>query len=185
MPTSMVTAETGSKQYISSSEEPDVRRVPPWSPDGRRILFYSQRTPNGDLSVMNADGSSPRNLTRNVAHDGGGSRGRRTDGRSRSTATEPAAATSSSSARMAPASASSRPARPNDSNPSWAAGRTQDRIHERARRQRRDYVMDANGGARVEHLEQPCIRRSRDLVAGRLLDRFHAPRQGPRCRLCS
>ena len=34
------------------------------------VLFYSQP---GDVWVMNADGSGQRNLTRNPAHDGGGS----------------------------------------------------------------------------------------------------------------
>ena len=39
----------------------------PWSPDGRRMLFYSQRSPMGDVWVMNANGSGQRNLTRNPA----------------------------------------------------------------------------------------------------------------------
>src|SRR5262249_58184143 len=61
---------------------PGVRRPPhsrkyaspsAGSPDRRRLLFYSQRTPSGDVWVMNADGSGQRNLTRSPAHDGGGS----------------------------------------------------------------------------------------------------------------
>ena len=43
------------------------------SPNGRKILFYSQRLPYGDVWVMNADGSGQRNLSRNAAHDSGGS----------------------------------------------------------------------------------------------------------------
>ena len=46
---------------------------PAWSPDGRRIAFYSQRTPGGDVFVVNTDGSGLRNVTRNAAHDGLGS----------------------------------------------------------------------------------------------------------------
>src|SRR5262245_44999063 len=44
-----------------------------WSPDRRKIAFYSQRSAKGDVWVMNADGSVPRNLTRNPAHDSLGS----------------------------------------------------------------------------------------------------------------
>jgi Tol biopolymer transport system component len=44
-----------------------------WSPDRRKIAFYSQRSAKGDVWVMNADGSVPRNLTSNLAHDSLGS----------------------------------------------------------------------------------------------------------------
>ena len=50
---------------------------PAWSPDGRKIAFQSkrgfvvgQRMGNGEIYVMNADGSGKRNLTRNPAQDG-------------------------------------------------------------------------------------------------------------------
>ncbi|MGC1120749.1 MAG: hypothetical protein WBA22_06610 [Candidatus Methanofastidiosia archaeon] len=42
---------------------------PSWSPDGEKILFVSDREGNFDIYVMNADGSSPQNLTRNSAWD--------------------------------------------------------------------------------------------------------------------
>jgi Tol biopolymer transport system component len=44
-----------------------------WSPNGRKIAFYSQRSPRGDVYVMNPDGSATRNLTGNLAHDSLGS----------------------------------------------------------------------------------------------------------------
>ena len=34
-----------------------------WSPDGRRILFVSDRGGNSEIYVMNADGSGKRKLT--------------------------------------------------------------------------------------------------------------------------
>jgi Tol biopolymer transport system component len=40
-----------------------------WSPDGRQILFDTTRDGNREVYVMNADGSKPRNLTRNPAED--------------------------------------------------------------------------------------------------------------------
>ena len=55
------------------THDPKFDGFPHWSPDGRKISFYSQRSPSGDVFVMNADGSGQRNLTRNAAHDGGGS----------------------------------------------------------------------------------------------------------------
>jgi Tol biopolymer transport system component len=51
---------------------------PAWSPDGRKIAFssngrariYGGNGRNGEIYVMNADGSGKRNLTRNPAQDG-------------------------------------------------------------------------------------------------------------------
>jgi len=42
---------------------------PVWSPDGRRLLFVSDRDGNREVYVMSADGSSQLNLTRDPAED--------------------------------------------------------------------------------------------------------------------
>jgi len=44
-------------------------KFPTWSPDGRRIAFWSNRTGNKQIWVMNADGSHQRNLSRNGYND--------------------------------------------------------------------------------------------------------------------
>ena len=43
--------------------------LPSWSPDGRKIVFVSDRDGNFEIYVMNADGSGQHNLTRNPAVD--------------------------------------------------------------------------------------------------------------------
>jgi Tol biopolymer transport system component len=43
--------------------------APHWSPDGRRIVFFSHRDGNAEIYVMNADGSGQRNLTRTDGND--------------------------------------------------------------------------------------------------------------------
>ncbi len=45
--------------------------VPSYSPDGRHIAFTSYRDGNGEIYVMNADGSGQTRLTDNSATDGG------------------------------------------------------------------------------------------------------------------
>jgi len=73
--------EGDSEIYVMDAVGTDVRRLThspkydapgPLSPDGLRMLFYSQRSTGGDVWVMNADGSRQSNLTRNAAHDGSG-----------------------------------------------------------------------------------------------------------------
>ena len=43
---------------------------PVWSPDGTQIAFTSTRDDNGDIFVMNADGTNPLNITNHPAGDG-------------------------------------------------------------------------------------------------------------------
>ena len=42
---------------------------PSWSPDGKRIVFVSNREGNGEIYVMDADGGNQQNLTNNLSSD--------------------------------------------------------------------------------------------------------------------
>jgi len=44
-------------------------QVPNWSPDGSKILYFSDQTGNNEIFVMNSDGSNQRQLTDNKADD--------------------------------------------------------------------------------------------------------------------
>jgi TolB protein len=44
-------------------------REPIWSPDGNKIVFFSYRSGNADIWIMNADGSYPVNLTNHDSAD--------------------------------------------------------------------------------------------------------------------
>ena len=43
--------------------------TPSWSPDGKRIAYVRLHGGSSDVYLMNADGSHPRNLTRNARED--------------------------------------------------------------------------------------------------------------------
>ena len=81
VPASVVDPLKGNQPYDQADgDEPmDLREGKPvyiWpvsSPDGKRIVFVSNRDGNTELYVMDADGSNPVNLTRNRADDGNGS----------------------------------------------------------------------------------------------------------------
>jgi Tol biopolymer transport system component len=52
----------GSNQTrLTTHPEQDVS--PAWSPDATKILFFSFRTGNWEIFLMNSDGSDPINLT--------------------------------------------------------------------------------------------------------------------------
>jgi TolB protein len=67
--------------YVMNADGSDVIRLsdaasgggdcfPRWSPDGTDIAFTSDRSGNRDIWLMGADGSDPRQLTRDTANDG-------------------------------------------------------------------------------------------------------------------
>ncbi len=74
---SVVDPLKGNQPYDSAEgDQPmDLREGKPvyiWpvsSPDGRRIVFVSNRDGNTELYVMNADGSNPRRLSDNAERD--------------------------------------------------------------------------------------------------------------------
>jgi TolB protein len=48
----------------------DFKFAPAWSPDGKRIVFDSDRAGNSEIYVMHVDGSKVRRLTGDPADDG-------------------------------------------------------------------------------------------------------------------
>jgi hypothetical protein len=59
--------EQGRERRLTFDASPDL--MPAWSPDGTRIAFESFRDGNGEIYVMDADGSNLINLTGNPADD--------------------------------------------------------------------------------------------------------------------
>ena len=51
------------------TNHPQGDGLPAWSPDGRRIVFTSDRDGNWDIYVMNADGSNMTRLTNHPQAD--------------------------------------------------------------------------------------------------------------------
>jgi Tol biopolymer transport system component len=49
---------------------PPADGSPSWSPDGTKIVFYSERDGNSEIYVMQADGSHPTRLTHTAASEG-------------------------------------------------------------------------------------------------------------------
>jgi TolB protein len=58
----------GSKVHrLTWSPGLDIR--PSWSPDGKRIVFTSNRDGNYEIYMMNADGTGLRRITNNLEKD--------------------------------------------------------------------------------------------------------------------
>ena len=62
-------ADGGNPQNLTNNLNHDMS--PSWSPDGKRIVFMSDRDRDGDaeIYVMDADGGNPQNLTNNRDED--------------------------------------------------------------------------------------------------------------------
>ena len=54
-------------QVLTSNPRNDI--APVWSPDGSQLVFFSNRTGNWDIWIMNADGSNQVQLTTDIDHD--------------------------------------------------------------------------------------------------------------------
>jgi transposase len=63
----VMNADGSGKTNLTRHEAEDLQ--PRWSPDGRQIVFTSERDGNADIFLMNADGSNVRNLTNHPAGD--------------------------------------------------------------------------------------------------------------------
>jgi Tol biopolymer transport system component len=56
-------AATGAAAKVGDHARPYLDETPSWFPDGKRLAFQSNRTGVMEIWTMNADGSSPRQLT--------------------------------------------------------------------------------------------------------------------------
>ena len=60
-------ADGGNPQNLTNDPNSDLSPV--WSPDGKRIVFSSNREVNFEIYVMDADGGNPQKLTNNPGTD--------------------------------------------------------------------------------------------------------------------
>ena len=60
-------ADGGNLQRLTENRVYDSS--PSWSPDGKRIAFFSFRDENAEIYVMDADGGNEQNLTNNPHAD--------------------------------------------------------------------------------------------------------------------
>jgi Tol biopolymer transport system component len=70
-PYDIFVARTDGTELKKITDNPKYDAEPIVSPNGRRIVFGSQRDGDFDIYIMNADGSDVRRLTHTVGYDGG------------------------------------------------------------------------------------------------------------------
>jgi len=69
-PASQAQADANDSHPTRLTNNPGSDGSPQWSPDGKKIVFQSDRDGNSEIYVMNADGSGVTRLTNNPAADG-------------------------------------------------------------------------------------------------------------------
>ena len=62
-----MSADGGGKRQLTTAA--GGSDSPAWSPDGKWIVFASNRDGNSEIYVMNADGNEQRRLTHNTLDD--------------------------------------------------------------------------------------------------------------------
>ncbi|MHB1377003.1 MAG: TolB family protein, partial [Candidatus Humimicrobiaceae bacterium] len=68
----LVVEEKSYERQTTLTKDPAADDSDPfWSPDGKMISFQSDRDGNGEIYVMNADGTGQINLTKDPAADDG------------------------------------------------------------------------------------------------------------------
>jgi Tol biopolymer transport system component len=70
-PYDIYTANPDGTDRVRLTDNPQYDAEPVVSPDGKQIVFGSQRDGDFDIYIMNADGSNVRRLTDRVGYDGG------------------------------------------------------------------------------------------------------------------
>lgn len=70
-PYDIFTANIDGTEMKKITDNPRYDAEPVFSPDGRQIVFGSQREGDFDIYIMNSDGSNVRRLTDRVGYDGG------------------------------------------------------------------------------------------------------------------
>lgn len=66
----IVAVAAGAAKLLVSTQVDWKDGSPAWSPDGRRLAFYSERDGNAEIYVMHADGTGVTRLTRTKADEG-------------------------------------------------------------------------------------------------------------------
>ena len=58
-----ISLQSGSREKVALTSDSYKDRMPRWSPDGQKVAFYSDRSGNYEIWIVNKDGSDLRQLT--------------------------------------------------------------------------------------------------------------------------